>query len=92
MHCTGMTDEEALQFLTRRAYQSLAEAILKVIRAKQSSCQLSTYFVGRTAMQRLRRRVQRDQGDRFSLAQFHEAVLNEGSVPVKYLPELVHGR
>ena len=30
-------------------FQSEAEAILKIIRAKQSSCQLSTYFVGRMA-------------------------------------------
>ena len=58
MHCTNMTDEEAVQFLMRRAFQSEAEAILKVIRAKQSSCQLSTYFVGRMAFQRLRRHFQ----------------------------------
>ena len=51
MHCTNMTDEEALLFLMRRAFQSEAEAILKIIRAKQSSCQLSTYVCG---FQRLR--------------------------------------
>src|SRR5205085_2990750 len=42
MHCTGMTDEEALFLLVERAFQSEAEAILKIIRAKQSSAQLST--------------------------------------------------
>ena len=60
MHCTNMTDEEAIAFLMLRGFQSEAEAILKVIRSKQSSCQLSTYFVGRTAFQRLRRRVSRN--------------------------------
>ncbi len=34
MHCTSMTDQEALILLTRRAFQSEAEAILKIIRAK----------------------------------------------------------
>jgi uncharacterized protein (DUF885 family) len=92
MHCAGMTDEEALQLLVGRAYQSEAEAILKIIRAKQSSCQLSTYFVGRMAMQRLRRAVQTEKGDDFQLGRFHEAVLEQGSVPVKYLPELVRAR
>jgi uncharacterized protein (DUF885 family) len=92
MHCTAMTDEEALAFLTRRAFQSEGEALGKIIRAKQSSCQLSTYFVGRTAFYRLRQQVQREQGDRFDLGRFHEAVLDHGTLPVKYLPELVRER
>ena len=62
MHCTNMTDEEAIAFLMLRGFQSEAEAILKIIRSKQSSCQLSTYFVGRTAFQRLRRQVQSRTG------------------------------
>jgi len=31
-------------------------------------------------------------GDKFDLGRFHEAVLDHGSVPVKYLPELVRTR
>jgi uncharacterized protein (DUF885 family) len=92
MHCTAMTDEEVLEFLTKRAFQSEGEARLKVIRAKQSSCQLSTYFVGRTAFYRLRQEIQREQGEHFDLGRFHEAVLDQGSPPVKYLPELVRAR
>lgn len=92
MHCTPMTDEEALAFLTQRAFQSEGEARLKIIRAKQSSCQLSTYFVGRTAFYRLRQEVQRELGEKFELGRFHEAVLAHGTLPVKYLPELVRER
>lgn len=92
MHCTRMTDDEALRFLMDEAYQSEAEARLKVVRAKQSSVQLSTYFVGRMAMQRLRQSIQRGMGDRFDLARFHEAILKEGAVPVKHLPALVRER
>lgn len=91
MHCMNMTDEEALYLLIVRAYQSEGEAILKVQRAKQSSCQLSTYFVGRMAFQRLRRRMQNELGDQFELGRFHEATLAHGTLPVKYLPELVGG-
>jgi uncharacterized protein (DUF885 family) len=91
MHCLGMTDQEALTLLMERAFQSEGEAILKIIRAKQSSCQLSTYFVGRMAFQRLRRRFQNEMGDEFSLGRYHEAVLAHGTLPVRYLPELVGG-
>jgi uncharacterized protein (DUF885 family) len=92
MHCTAMSDAEALALLTQRAFQSEGEALGKIIRAKQSSCQLSTYFVGRTAFYRLRQQIQREQGEGFQLGRFHEAVLDHGTLPVKYLPELVRER
>ena len=92
MHCTSMTDDEAYSLLTEGAYQSEGEARLKIVRAKQSSTQLSTYFVGRMAHYRLRQQVQRELGDQFDLGRFHEAVLDHGSVPMKYLPELVRDR
>ena len=89
MHCESMTDEEAMDLLVRQAYQSEGEARLKVIRSKQSSVQLSSYFTGRMAMYRTRQQVERELGDRFSLGRYHEAVLDPGPVPVKYLAELV---
>ena len=92
MHCTDLSDDEALRFLMEGAYQSEGEARLKIIRAKQSSVQLSTYFVGRTAFYRLRQEIQREMGDAFDLGRYHEAVLDHGSVPVKYLPELTRER
>ena len=92
MHCTAMPDEEALKFLVEDAFQSEGEARLKIIRAKQSSVQLSTYFVGRMAMYRLRQAVQRELGAQFDLGRYHEAVLEHGPVPVKYLGELVRTR
>lgn len=92
MHCTNLSDAEALDLLVKRAFQSEGEAIGKIARAKQSSCQLSTYFVGRMAFYRLRQAVAREQGDAFHLGRFHEAVLAHGTLPVKYLPELVRTR
>ena len=92
MQCSNLTDDQALEFLTQRCFQSEGEAKLKIIRSKQSSCQLSTYFVGRMAHYRLRQQIEREMGDKFQLGRYHEAVLDPGAVPVKYLPELVHAR
>jgi len=89
MHCSNFSDEEALQFLMQRCFQSEGEARLKIIRSQQSSCQLSTYFVGRMAHYRLRQQIEREMGDKFILGRYHEAVLEPGAVSVKYLPELV---
>jgi uncharacterized protein (DUF885 family) len=92
LHAANMTDAEAMELMVAGAFQSEGEAKLKLIRAKQSSTQLSTYFVGRMAHYRLRQAMQRELGEQFQLGRFHEAVLNEGSIPVKYLPELVRAR
>jgi uncharacterized protein (DUF885 family) len=92
MHCSNMSDEEALKLLVEGAFQTEGEALGKIVRAKQSSCQLSTYFVGRMAFYRLRQQVEREQGDAFDLARYHESVLAHGTLPVKFLPELVRER
>ena len=92
MHCTAMTDDEALRLMMEGGFQSEGEAKLKIIRAKQSSVQLSTYFVGRIAHYRLRQQIQRELGDKFELGRYHEAVLDHGSVPMKFLPDLVRAR
>ena len=92
MHCSNLSDDQALQFLMQHCFQSEGEARLKIIRSKQSSCQLSTYFVGRMAHYRLRQAIQRELGDKFVLGRYHEAVLEPGAVPVKYLPELVRSK
>ena len=88
MHCTEFSDADAMKLLTERGFQTEGEAFGKVQRAKQSSCQLSTYFIGRMAFYNLRQTVQRRDGDKFDLGKFHEAVLNQGTISVKYLPEL----
>ena len=41
---------------------------------------------------RLRQTVERELGPQFDLGRYHEAVLDQGTVPVKYLPELVRER
>jgi uncharacterized protein (DUF885 family) len=89
LHCANMSDDEAIRLMVEGAFQSKEEATLKLVRAKQTSTQLSTYFVGRMAHVRLREKMQRELGQGFNLARYHEAVMSQGSVPMKYLPELV---
>ena len=89
MHCHGWSDEKALQFLVDECFQSEAEAIGKITRSKQSSCQLSTYFVGRMAFQELRLNTQKRLGNSFDLKRYHHSVLELGSVPVKHLSDLL---
>ena len=92
LHAGNMTDDEAIHLMVDGAFQSEEEASLKLVRAKQTSTQLSTYFVGRMAHVRMREQVQRELGEKFNLGRYHEAVMSQGSVPMKYLPELVRAK
>ena len=42
----GMTDQQALDLMTKQAYQETEEATAKLQRAKLTSCQLPTYYAG----------------------------------------------
>jgi uncharacterized protein (DUF885 family) len=46
IHCLGMTSEEAIALMIHGAFQERAEAEAKDERARLSSTQLSTYFLG----------------------------------------------
>ncbi|MEA2576615.1 MAG: hypothetical protein QOD78_203 [Chloroflexota bacterium] len=50
IHTTGMTEEEAVKLMVEGGFQEEAEARAKFDRARLSSTQLSTYFVGSMEM------------------------------------------
>ncbi len=50
IHCDGMTEDEAVQLMVDGGFQEEAEARNKFKRARLSSTQLSTYFVGSMEM------------------------------------------
>lgn len=67
IHCDGMTETEAVDLMVRGGFQEEAEARAKYDRARLSSTQLSTYFLGSEAMWDLelerRRRLAIASGD-----------------------------
>ena len=81
LHVRGWTDAQAVELMVDHAYQERAEADAKLMRAKTSSGQLSTYFVGGEEMDDLRRDAQKLRGASFSAAQFHADVMAQGSPP-----------
>ncbi|NOZ74890.1 MAG: DUF885 domain-containing protein [FCB group bacterium] len=87
IHTEDMTREEALDLMINETFQETSEAEAKWRRAQLTSCQLSTYFVGYDLMMALRSDVEADQGPNFNLGAFHEALLNQGSIPIRYLRE-----
>jgi len=89
MQTMGMTDEQAMELMTKDAFQTQAEAEGKLVRAKLSSTQLPTYYVGLREWLAFRQRYQAAAGKNFDMLKFHDAVLDEGPLPVPVVEKLI---
>jgi uncharacterized protein (DUF885 family) len=89
LHCDGMREKDAMALMTRDAFQEESEAAGKWTRARLSSAQLSTYFVGRAEHDAIRARAQKRSG--FKLKAYHDRVLSFGSPPARFAEALLFG-
>ncbi len=89
LHRGLMKEEEVIPFLTERSFQPMGEAKAKLVRAKGTVIQLSTYYLGFLEMLDLRRDYETRAGAAFNLAEFHHMVLEAGAPPMRFLRELV---
>jgi hypothetical protein len=87
----NMTDQEALELMERQTFQEPEEATAKLQRAKLSSAQLPAYFVGWRGWLAARDKYQKSKGGQFNPAEFHDAALQQGAVPLPELLPLLHG-
>jgi uncharacterized protein (DUF885 family) len=85
----NMSDQEALDLMTKSTYQEMEEATEKLQRAKLSSCQLPTYYAGFKGWLEARDHYRAKQGAAFSLRVFHERALEQGAVPMPVLDRLL---
>jgi uncharacterized protein (DUF885 family) len=92
MQTMGMTDAQAMELMTQDAFQTRAEAEGKLTRAKLTSAQLPTYYVGLTEWLGFRKRYQAAAGKDFDMMKFHDAVLDKGPLPVPVVEKLLSSR
>jgi uncharacterized protein (DUF885 family) len=89
MQTMNMTDAEAMDLMTKDAFQTQAEADGKLLRAKLSSTQLPTYYVGLREWFAVRKEYQAKAGKNFDMLKFHDLVLDQGALPVPVVGKLV---
>jgi uncharacterized protein (DUF885 family) len=92
MHTMGMTDQQAMEMMTKDGFQTQAEAEGKLRRVKLTSTQLPTYYVGIREWFKLRKEYQAKAGAQFDMLRFHDQVLDEGPLPVPVVGKLVMAR
>ena len=89
IHAGNMTEQQAMDLMTKATFQEQGEATLKWKRARLTSAQLSTYFVGVSEHLDLRAAAQKKFGKDFDLKRYNDQVISYGSPPVKYVRELM---
>lgn len=89
LHTLGMRDQQALELMRKGTFQEQQEAEAKLQRAKLSSCQLPTYYVGWRDWLRLRDQERSELGNKFRLAAFNQRALKQGAVPLPVLARLL---
>jgi uncharacterized protein (DUF885 family) len=89
IHAGSMTEPQAMDLMTKETFQEQGEATLKWKRARLTSAQLSTYFVGVSEHLDLREAAKKKWGKDFDLKKYNDQVISYGSPPVKYVRELM---
>jgi uncharacterized protein (DUF885 family) len=89
VHIDGWDKDKAMDFMTREGFQEEREANGKWTRARVSSGQLASYFVGMTGHWALRKDAQAKDGANFNLKTYHDTALSHGSPPVRFVRALM---
>jgi uncharacterized protein (DUF885 family) len=89
IHAGNMSEKEAMDLMMKETFQQEGEAVAKWKRARLTSAQLSTYFVGATEHLDLRAADEKKLGNDFDLKKYNDQVISYGSPPVKYVRELM---
>jgi uncharacterized protein (DUF885 family) len=89
IHASGWTRQQALDYMARNTALSLHEVETEVDRYISWPGQALAYKTGEMEIRRLRKRAEEALGDRFDLRAFHDAVLENGSLPLPLLGERI---
>ena len=92
IHTGTMTEEEAMSMMVDGGFQERSEASEKWNRARLSSTQLCSYFLGGAEMTELEREARRRSGDGFVWRPFLESVISHGTPPMPIIRDILYGR
>src|SRR6266699_3055390 len=89
IHAGSMSEQQAMDLMMKEGFQQEGEAVAKWKRARLTSAQLSTYFVGVSEHLDLCNAAKKKLGKDFDLKKYNDQVISYGSPPVKYVRELM---
>ncbi|XP_015757731.1 PREDICTED: uncharacterized protein LOC107337124 [Acropora digitifera] len=85
LHYKGMTRTEALKYFEDYTWDNTDFAVKEVTRYQSNPGQATAYMLGKLALDKMRQKVEKALGNRFTLRDFHYQLLSQGSAPLDYL-------
>jgi uncharacterized protein (DUF885 family) len=89
LHAKGWTREQAIRYLVEECGSSQAGATNEVLRYMVLPGQALAYKIGELAILELRAKAEKRLGPGFDIRAFHQAVLEEGPLPLSMLRQRV---
>ena len=90
IHGKGWTREQAIQYSLDHEAESEAAIISEIERYMATPGQALSYKIGQLKIQELRYKATRILGDKFNIKEFHDQVLNTGSLPLVILEKKIN--
>lgn len=91
LHAKGWTREQAIQYSLDNEAESEASVISEIERYMVIPAQALSYKIGQLKILELRAKAEKEMGDKFSIKEFHNKVLESGSLPLALLEEKING-
>ncbi len=85
LHQKGWTREQVIQYFLENESMSEDYAIMETERYMATPAQALSYKTGSMFIRELRARYEKKLGPKFSLARFHDEMLNDGCLPLSVL-------
>ena len=89
MHALGWSRQRAIDYLLAHTAESAARVTAEIDRYIAVPGQATAYMVGNLEIRRLRALAERELGERFSVKEFHDRVLEDGAVTLAMLRDKI---
>ncbi|HXG66418.1 MAG TPA: DUF885 domain-containing protein, partial [Blastocatellia bacterium] len=89
MHALGWTRQQAIDFMLENSAKTENDIIVEIDRYIVWPGQALAYKIGELKIKELRAQASRELGDRFDLRRFHNALLDDGPLPLDVLEKRV---
>lgn len=90
MHSQGWTREQAIQYSKENEAASEQNIISEIERYMANPGQALSYKMGQLTILALRAKAEKAMGDKFDVKEFHNQVLDSGSLPLSALEERIN--
>ena len=90
IHTLGWTRQQAIDYMLAHTAEDRADVVSEVDRYIIYPGQATAYMLGKLEISRARADAQQSMGSRFDLKQFHDRVLEDGAIPVRFLHQKIN--